>query len=104
MSAAANLGELLDAAALLASQPVPAGGRVAVVSNTRGGAVLAVDACRDAGLQSPGWPGRPRGRCGRCSPTRPRWPGRRYHRAGHPRRLPSMPIAAAVMDQVEAVG
>jgi hypothetical protein len=32
VSAAANLGELLDAAALLASQPVPAGGRVAVVS------------------------------------------------------------------------
>jgi acyl-CoA synthetase (NDP forming)/GNAT superfamily N-acetyltransferase len=49
--AAANLGELLDAAALLASQPVPAGGRVAVVSNTRGGAVLAADACGDVGLQ-----------------------------------------------------
>jgi acyl-CoA synthetase (NDP forming)/GNAT superfamily N-acetyltransferase len=49
--AAANLGELLDAAALLASQPVPAGGRVAVVSNTRGGGVLAADACGDAGLQ-----------------------------------------------------
>ncbi|HXZ74345.1 MAG TPA: acetate--CoA ligase family protein, partial [Streptosporangiaceae bacterium] len=49
--AAANLGELLDTAALLASQPVPAGGRVAVVSNTRGGAVLAADACADAGLQ-----------------------------------------------------
>jgi acyl-CoA synthetase (NDP forming)/GNAT superfamily N-acetyltransferase len=47
----ANLGELLDTAALLASQPVPAGGRVAVVSNTRGGAVLAADACGDAGLQ-----------------------------------------------------
>ena len=28
--AAANLGELLDATALLASQPVPAGGRVGV--------------------------------------------------------------------------
>ncbi|HYA50579.1 MAG TPA: GNAT family N-acetyltransferase, partial [Streptosporangiaceae bacterium] len=38
--AAANLGELLDSAALLASQPVPTGARVAVVSNTRGGAVL----------------------------------------------------------------
>ncbi len=49
--ATANLGELLDAAALLASQPVPAGSRVAVVSNTRGGTVLAADACRDAGLQ-----------------------------------------------------
>ena len=49
--AAANLGELLDATALLASQPVPAGDRVGVVSNTRGAAVLAADACGDAGLQ-----------------------------------------------------
>jgi acyl-CoA synthetase (NDP forming)/GNAT superfamily N-acetyltransferase len=49
--AAANLGELLDATALLASQPLPAGGRVGVVSNTRGGGVLAADACGDAGLQ-----------------------------------------------------
>ena len=50
MIAAANLGELLDTAALLASQPVPAGRRVGVVSNTRGAAVLAADACSDAGL------------------------------------------------------
>jgi acyl-CoA synthetase (NDP forming)/GNAT superfamily N-acetyltransferase len=49
--ATANLGELLDTAALLASQPVPAGNRVGVVSNTRGAAVLAADACGDAGLQ-----------------------------------------------------
>ena len=49
--ATANLGELLDTAVLLAAQPVPAGPRVAVVSNTRGAAVLAVDACDDAGLQ-----------------------------------------------------
>ena len=49
--AVANLGELLDTAALLASQPAPAGPRVAVVSNTRGAAVLAADACGDAGLQ-----------------------------------------------------
>jgi acyl-CoA synthetase (NDP forming)/GNAT superfamily N-acetyltransferase len=49
--ATANLGELLDAAALLASQPAPAGGRVGLVSNTRGGGVLAADACGDAGLQ-----------------------------------------------------
>jgi acyl-CoA synthetase (NDP forming)/GNAT superfamily N-acetyltransferase len=49
--ATANLGELLDATALLASQPVPAGARVGVVSNTRGGGVLAADACGDAGLQ-----------------------------------------------------
>jgi acyl-CoA synthetase (NDP forming)/GNAT superfamily N-acetyltransferase len=51
MIAAANLGELLDAATLLASQPVPAGPRVGVVSNTRGGEVLAADACGDADLR-----------------------------------------------------
>jgi acyl-CoA synthetase (NDP forming)/GNAT superfamily N-acetyltransferase len=49
--ATANLGELLDTAVLLASQPLPAGSRVGVVSNTRGGGVLAADACGDAGLQ-----------------------------------------------------
>jgi len=51
MIATANLGELLDATALLASQPVPAGRSVGVVSNTRGGRVLAADACGDAGLE-----------------------------------------------------
>jgi len=51
MIATANLGELLDATALLASQPVPAGRGIGVVSNTRGGGVLAADACGDAGLQ-----------------------------------------------------
>jgi acyl-CoA synthetase (NDP forming)/GNAT superfamily N-acetyltransferase len=49
--ATANLGELLDTTVLLTSQPVPAGRSVAVVSNTRGGAVLGADACGDAGLQ-----------------------------------------------------
>jgi acyl-CoA synthetase (NDP forming)/GNAT superfamily N-acetyltransferase len=49
--ATANLGELIDTAALLASQPVPRGSRVAVVSNARGAGVLAADACGDAGLQ-----------------------------------------------------
>ncbi|MGO8889177.1 MAG: hypothetical protein ACLQB1_05625 [Streptosporangiaceae bacterium] len=50
--ATANFGELLDAVTLLASQPVPTGGRVAVVSNTRGGGILAADACDDAGRPS----------------------------------------------------
>jgi acyl-CoA synthetase (NDP forming)/GNAT superfamily N-acetyltransferase len=49
--AVANLGELLDTAALLAAQPVPAGSMVGVVSNTRAAAILAADACADAGLQ-----------------------------------------------------
>ena len=48
--AARDLGELLDAAALLASQPVPAGVRVAIVSNAGGAGLLAADACTDAGL------------------------------------------------------
>jgi acyl-CoA synthetase (NDP forming)/GNAT superfamily N-acetyltransferase len=45
-----DLGELLNAAALLASQPVPAGRGVAVVSNVGGAGVLAADACVEAGL------------------------------------------------------
>ena len=49
--ATANFGELLDAVALLGSQPVPAGGRIGVVSNTRGGGMLAADACGDVGLE-----------------------------------------------------
>jgi acyl-CoA synthetase (NDP forming) len=40
-----SLGELLDAAALLASQPVPSGRNIAVISNVGGAAVLAADAC-----------------------------------------------------------
>ncbi|MFG2249839.1 GNAT family N-acetyltransferase [Spirillospora sp. NPDC048823] len=48
-----DLGELVDAAALLATQPLPAGPRVAVVSNAGGAGVLAADACADAGLVVP---------------------------------------------------
>ncbi|WP_336053952.1 bifunctional acetate--CoA ligase family protein/GNAT family N-acetyltransferase [Streptomyces sp. CA2R101] len=51
-----TLGELLDTAALLHSQPLPAGGRVAVVSNAGGAGVLAADACVDAGLTVPELP------------------------------------------------
>jgi acyl-CoA synthetase (NDP forming)/GNAT superfamily N-acetyltransferase len=45
-----SLGELLDAAALLGSQPVPAGRSVAVISNVGGAGVLAADACTSCGL------------------------------------------------------
>jgi acyl-CoA synthetase (NDP forming)/RimJ/RimL family protein N-acetyltransferase len=45
-----SLGELVDAAALIASQPLPAGRRVAIVSNAGGAGVLAADACGDSGL------------------------------------------------------
>jgi acyl-CoA synthetase (NDP forming)/GNAT superfamily N-acetyltransferase len=48
-----GLGELVDVAALLATQPLPAGPRVAVVSNAGGAGVLAADACADAGLTVP---------------------------------------------------
>jgi acyl-CoA synthetase (NDP forming) len=45
-----GLGELVDAAAMLACQPAPEGPHVAIVSNAGGAGVLAVDACADAGL------------------------------------------------------
>ena len=48
--ATTSLGELLDAAALLANQPVPGGRRVAIVTNAGGAGVLAADACVEAGL------------------------------------------------------
>ena len=48
--AATSLGELLDTAALIASQPIPAGGLVSIVSNGGGAGVLAADACAEAGL------------------------------------------------------
>ncbi|MFI2184431.1 GNAT family N-acetyltransferase [Streptomyces sioyaensis] len=56
ITATRTLGELLDTAALLHSQPLPAGGRVAVVSNAGGAGVLAADACVDAGLTVPELP------------------------------------------------
>ncbi len=49
--ATTSLGELIDAAALVASQPLPAGNRVAVVSNAGGAGVLAADACGDNDLK-----------------------------------------------------
>src|SRR5271157_1858450 len=47
---AASFGELLDVAVLVASQPVPAGSVVSIVSNGGGAGVLAADACAEAGL------------------------------------------------------
>jgi acyl-CoA synthetase (NDP forming)/GNAT superfamily N-acetyltransferase len=46
-----TLQELLDVGRLLAHQPLPAGRRVAVVTDSFGPGVLAVDACRAAGLE-----------------------------------------------------
>jgi acyl-CoA synthetase (NDP forming)/GNAT superfamily N-acetyltransferase len=48
--AARGFGELVETAALLATQPVPDGRTVAIVSNTGGGGALAADACDDLGL------------------------------------------------------
>ena len=45
-----SFGELLDLAVLLASQPIPAGNAVAIVSNGGGAGVLAADACAEVGL------------------------------------------------------
>jgi acyl-CoA synthetase (NDP forming)/GNAT superfamily N-acetyltransferase len=49
-----DAGEMVEVAALLASQPVPAGGRVAVVSRTGEAVQRAAAACTDAGLQVAG--------------------------------------------------
>jgi acetyl coenzyme A synthetase (ADP forming)-like protein len=48
-----TLGELFDVSALLVNQPLPAGCRVAIVTNAGGPAILAADACEAAGLEVP---------------------------------------------------
>jgi acyl-CoA synthetase (NDP forming) len=48
--ATADFGELVEATALLATQPPPTGRTVAIVSNVGGAGVLAADACTDLGL------------------------------------------------------
>ena len=45
-----TLEELVDTAAVLASQPAPAGNRVALLTNAGGLAILCADACEAAGL------------------------------------------------------
>jgi acetyl coenzyme A synthetase (ADP forming)-like protein len=48
-----TLEELFEVAMLLAHQPLPAGGRVAVLTNAGGPGILAADACEAAGLTLP---------------------------------------------------
>ncbi|HET8952089.1 MAG TPA: GNAT family N-acetyltransferase, partial [Solirubrobacteraceae bacterium] len=48
-----TLRELLDTAALLAAQPLPAGPRVGILTNAGGPAIMCADACETAGLQVP---------------------------------------------------
>jgi acetyl coenzyme A synthetase (ADP forming)-like protein len=50
---ARTLEELLDAAALLSSQPLPRGRRVGVITNAGGLGILCADACESAGLTLP---------------------------------------------------
>ncbi|MEU4659672.1 acetate--CoA ligase family protein [Streptomyces sp. NPDC023723] len=50
ITATRSIGELLETAALLYAQPLPAGHRVAVLTNAVGAGVLAADACAEAGL------------------------------------------------------
>ncbi len=45
-----GLDELLDSAAVLSEQPLPAGAGVGIVGNARGPIVVCADACADAGL------------------------------------------------------
>ncbi|MGH4032064.1 GNAT family N-acetyltransferase [Actinomycetota bacterium Odt1-20B] len=53
VTATRTIGELLDTAALMHTQPLPTGTNVAIVSNAGGAAVLAADACEEAGLVVP---------------------------------------------------
>ena len=48
-----TLEELFDVANLLAHQPVPAGHRVAILTNAGGAGILAADACESHGLELP---------------------------------------------------
>ena len=50
---ARTLEELVDAAALLSSQPLPKGSRVGVITNAGGLGILCADACEAHGLQLP---------------------------------------------------
>ena len=51
-----TLAELLDVASLLASQPLPEGPRVAIVTNAGGPGIMCADACEAGGLQVPELP------------------------------------------------
>ncbi|MFE6828451.1 GNAT family N-acetyltransferase [Streptomyces sp. NPDC057690] len=50
ITATRSVGELLETAALLHSQPLPEGSRVGIVTNAGGAGVLVADACAEAGL------------------------------------------------------
>ncbi|MFI6931574.1 GNAT family N-acetyltransferase [Streptomyces sp. NPDC050287] len=53
ITATHSVGELLETAALLHSQPLPSGAHVVIVTNAGGAGVLSADACAEAGLVLP---------------------------------------------------
>ena len=69
-----TLHELFDVAALLASQPVPRGDRVAIVTNAGGPGILCADACQADGVEVAELPAR-------CHAPAARVPSRRRRRS-----------------------
>jgi acetyl coenzyme A synthetase (ADP forming)-like protein len=65
---AGTVGELFDVAALLAGQPLPAGNRVAIVTNAGGPGISCADACEAAGLTVDPLPAKSRRRLARHLP------------------------------------
>ncbi|MFI5003677.1 MAG: acetate--CoA ligase family protein, partial [Solirubrobacterales bacterium] len=57
-----TMHELFDVASLLCAQPVPRGGRVAIVTNAGGPGILCADACQAGGLEVPQLPAKVRRR------------------------------------------
>lgn len=49
-----SLGELFDVAGFLATQPIPKGDGVGIITNAGGAGILAADACEGYGLKVPG--------------------------------------------------
>src|SRR6266508_1361757 len=64
-----TLSELFDVAKLLATQPAPAGRRVAIVTNAGGPGILCADACEAAGRQVPAFSERLRSRLAAVLPA-----------------------------------
>jgi acyl-CoA synthetase (NDP forming) len=63
-----TIDEMFDIAACLEAQPLPAGRRVAIVTNAGGPGILAVDACESSGLTVPAFSPETRARLGAFLP------------------------------------
>jgi acyl-CoA synthetase (NDP forming)/RimJ/RimL family protein N-acetyltransferase len=63
-----TLGDLFDVATVIGSQPLPAGRRVAIVTNAGGPAILCADACESGGLGLPELSPRLRARLAEIAP------------------------------------